>query len=345
MILEALKKELISYNKRTIELAQLETLLTPHVNSYEQFARIVRQLEEEDVLNMVKSTGRTSRRPSLALQYRINKSALVEGYHHELQHYRHHLHAALNIDTYYRRDPSVWKDDLPFITKIDQHLKTYGFPIESVPAPERSFELVGDEKWIVEKGGKEVLERLGIYRRLNIIPVSEPLMFAINPSTITAKTQFHLIVENKTTYQALLPALEKTNFSTLIYGHGKTIIKSIELFPFQYPIDANHHFLYFGDIDREGIWIWYRLAQTQPVLLALPFYEACLKTAPAEGKGYQREHKEALDAFLSAFTQGDRMTIERLLTEGQYYPQETLKTRDLQQIWRESDWKTLILKP
>ncbi|MCD8509389.1 MAG: DUF2220 domain-containing protein [Bacillus sp. (in: Bacteria)] len=229
-----------------------------------------------------------------------------------------------------------------FIQKIDHYIAKYEFPTEPVPAPERSYELVGDEKWITEKGGKELLEQLGIYEKLNIIPVSDPLMFAMNPNQLTNSTQLHLIVENKTTYQGLLPELTSAMFSTLIYGSGKKIVKSIEQFQAQYPIEADHHFLYFGDIDREGIAIWHSLNKRTEAHPALPFYRACLAKTPASGKEYQREQQEATVHFLSHFRTQEQTNIKNLLNEGNYLPQETLKTKELQQIWRETDWTEWI---
>jgi TATA-box binding protein (TBP) (component of TFIID and TFIIIB) len=340
--LEELKRILSVYPKRTIDLTRLEELTKSFVHTYEEFADVILQLEKDQILEMVKSKGRTARTPSLAYQYRIQKSVLASSHRQELQIYRNKLHPAILLDEYFRIDPVVWKQDLPFIEKIDHYLKAFGFPNEPVPAPERSFELVQDEKWIVEKGGKEVLERIGLYERLQIIPVSEPLMFAVNPGQIHKENQFHLIVENKTTYQGLLPALVDTEFSTLIYGSGKVIIKSIEQFPAQYPVEANHEFFYFGDLDREGVSIWYSLTKRQSVKLALPFYIACLAQEPVKGKGYQLENREALQAFLTNFSKLHQDKIQKLLRLGTYYPQEILKSKQLQAIWRESDWKALI---
>ncbi|MET1249392.1 Wadjet anti-phage system protein JetD domain-containing protein [Sporolactobacillus sp. STCC-11] len=335
-------KRLTEFSKKTVELGELEKLLTPFFQTYETFADRILQFEKENVLIMVRSTGRTIRTPSLALKYRINKSALSGDYHQELQHYRAKLHTAINLDGYYRADPSLWENHLPYLLKIDRYLKTHGFPTDLVPAPERSYELVEDEKWIDEKGGKELLEKIGLYARLTIIPVSDPLMFAINPLKLNEKEQYHLIVENKTTYQGLLPVLKETNCATLIYGCGKAVVKSIEQFSMQYPIDAEHHFLYFGDLDREGLSIWYSLNQKQAARPALPFYLACLKKAPAVGKAYQRSRSLATEQFLAYFSEQQAERIRTMLHDGKYYPQEILKTRELQHIWRGTDWKSLI---
>lgn len=336
--MKSIKRQLAGFSRKTIRLDELEDIMKEVLHTYEDFAEAVLELETVGILNMVKSKGRTSRVPSLAFQYRINKSHLAESHHKQLQQYRLSLHPLLNLDYYYHHDPSIWDKDRYYIMKLDDYLKTEDLPPEPVPAPERSFELVGDEKWITEKGGKELLERVGLFDRLNIIPVSEPLMFAINPNKVMAPTQYHLIVENKTTYQGLLPTLPETIFATLIYGAGKAVIKCIEQFPLQYPVEANHQLYYFGDLDKEGISIWYSLFKKQSIRLALPFYLACLEKEEARGKEYQKENKEAQDRFLSYFAIEQQHQIRSLLKNGFYHPQETLKTRELQEIWRESNW-------
>lgn len=336
-----LKKKLAEFQRKTIGLDDLEKLMGPQYHTWQAFSQAVLQLEEEEVLIMVRSAGRTGRRPSLALKYRINRSALTGDYHKELQKYRMMLDTSINLDAYYQADPSIWRRDLPSLKKIDTYIRKNGFPEDQVPAPERSFELVGDEKWIDEKGGRDVLERIHLFDRFHIIPVADPLMFAVNPLKINDAEQIHLIVENKTTYQGLLPVINKTVFATLIYGAGKAVIKSIGQFAMQYPVHAAHHFLYFGDLDREGLSIWYSLQQKQKADPALPFYQACLDKEPVAGKAYQRLRKAAADRFLSYFPAKQAERISTTLQKGQYYPQEILRMKELQHIWRHSDWNSL----
>ena len=339
---ERLRKELLLFKKSTISLSELEDLLGSDVKSYEEFALTVLKLEEEGILTMVKAKGRTGRSPAVALQYRINRAMLGASHSLELRKQRSILHPAINLDLYYSLDPAIFAKDLPYIQKVDEYIKKGSLPEEEVPAPERSFELVGDEKWIVDQGGKALLERIGLWGAMKVIPVSDPLMFAVNPLRIGAEDQFHLIVENKTTYQGLLPAIQDTKFSTLIYGCGKAVIKSIEQFEKQYPVRANHYFVYFGDLDREGVSIWHSLSKRERVVLALPFYKACMQEKSVPGKAYQRDREEALHHFLSFFNEEEQHEISEMFLRGEYYPQEVLKTKVLQQIWREADWKALI---
>lgn len=340
-----LQEKLLKYRKRTISISKLEELVGNTAQTYEQFANHIIELEQSRLLEMVQAQGRNQRTPSIAYQYRINKSVLNKDYHHELQKYRLRLNIAIHLDEYFHLDRSVWERDLPYIKKIDAYLDQQGFPIEKVPAPERSFEIVGDEKWLVEQKGSELLHRIQLWESLQILPVSDPLMFAMNPDRINQVQHLHLIVENKTTYQALLPAITNTQFSTLIYGSGNKIPKSIENFSNQYPVEGEHHFFYFGDLDHSGITIWNSLNEREPANVATPFYLACLEKRQAFGKTNQLRNKQALNAFLKYFTKRERKQICSLLDEGAYYPQEVLKTKELQRIWSEFPWKQLIYQP
>ena len=164
-------------------------------------------------------------------------------------------------------------------------------------------------------------------------------MFAINPLTTQETHHKHLIVENKTTYQGLLPALQESHFTTLIYGSGKKIIKSMEQFSYQIPLSGTHEFFYFGDLDHEGISICYSLSKKISVKPALPFYTHCFNKKYVYGKQYQRPNEEALNAFLPYLPESHQIHLKDLLNDGGYYPQEIIKTNELQQIWRDSSWK------
>lgn len=338
-----MEEQLISFLKsqknRTILLSELESQVNGDVN-YSSFAHILLELEEKGVLTRVKSHGENGKSPSLSFTYRINKNVLKQPLHEKIKVARLHLHPSIDLEAYFHLPEEQWEKDLSFIQKVNQYIERNGYPTEQVPAPERSFELVKDEKWITDGGGQEILERIQVWDKLMIMPVSDPLMFALNPSSLQKDTFLHLIVENKTTYQGLLPALQNSAFTTLIYGSGKKIIKSIEHFDFQLPLPSNRHqFYYFGDLDHEGILIWYLLSKKIIVSPALPFYEACLSKPYANGKQNQRSNEESLKSFLPYFKKEDQKRLIQMLQNGGYYPQEIIKTGELQQIWRNPSWK------
>jgi len=333
-----LTDNLLRHRTKTITIEQLERLVPP-TTTYEVFAELILSFEAQSVLEMVRSRGRNTRTPSLAYSYRIQKYLLLDAHHEELKRFRLSLHPSISLDAYYLLSPSEWERNRSDVLKVHSYIERYGFPVTEVPAPERSVELFGNEKTITEDGGKELLERIDLWEAMRIIPVSDPLMFAFNPMKVRNPVQYHLIVENKTTYQALAEVLTATAFTTLIYGSGNKIVKSIEQFDRQIPIEAEHVLYYFGDLDWSGLSIWHRLDRKRTVLPALPFYQACLKKGALVGKTTQRDDERAFESFAAHLETKDARRVREALADGCYYPQELLKTSELQMIWRDAVWK------
>lgn len=340
---QMIEEHLSSTKNTTITLSDLQSLFRDSPVDPQKFSAAILDLEQGKVLEAVKAAGRTVKQPSLAYRYRINKSLLKKHYVHQLQKYRLPLHPVIHLEGYFALPEEQFVEDKPWIERIDAFLKSKGLPTIVAPAPERSFQLVGNEKWITELGGEALLRRLGLWELLLIQPVSDPLMLAVNPSPPGESSYsrcLHLIVENKTTFQALLPILPSSAFSTLIYGCGNKITGNLDMFSLQYPVpDREHRFYYFGDLDYEGIRIWHEVNKQQDMIPALPFYEACLKQPYVLGKGNQRKSEEALSSFLQHFSIERRETIVSCLHSGGYYPQEVLSTQQLQAIWRSLTWK------
>ncbi|TXK77815.1 Wadjet anti-phage system protein JetD domain-containing protein [Paenibacillus sp. N3.4] len=345
------KKHLIdflhAYKKSTILLSDLEDLFLGQSCTYEDFSAAVLELENEGILQIVKKKGRMVKEPYLAYQYRVHKSQIKGELHQQIHQARSLTHRWIQLDIYYSLSSSIWQQDWPYIQLIDTYLNKHGLPSFPVPAPERSFALVGNEKWITEGQGKELLDRIGLWEKMLVIPVADPLMMAVHPSCLQFPVHRHLIVENKTTYQALLQALPDVPFTTLIFGGGYRITKSIELLPIQLPLPVGkHEFYYFGDIDKEGMSIWHILqgrVQTwfdSPVHLAMPFYRACLAKSFAYGKENQRDNSEAAEAFLRHFSAQEQIQITQCLAAGGYFPQEILHTQELCALWRNTEWTT-----
>ena len=183
---------------------------------------------------------------------------------------------------------------------------------------------------------------MGIFEKLKIVDLVEPLMFALNPRRIQDACCYHLIVENKTTFDALAEVLPETDFLTLIYGAGKCFLNSITQLENQIHMPHVQHCLfYFGDVDLEGIKIWYLLNKRRQARLALPFYRALLAKEFNQGKTNQRKDNKAYVDFCTNFTVSEQQIIDNLFVNGGYYPQEGLSGRELQNIGRETSWKDI----
>lgn len=334
----SLKDRLFTYSNTFITLDELETMDT-ECTTYQELANEIIALENEGVLRPVQNAGRNGKIPSIAFKYRIQKGKLRKDIQQEIERMGLTLHTSIQIDDYFRLPPPEWEMDKPFIEKINRYLKMNGFPDDEVPAPERSLALVDDEKWIQEKNGQKLLERLHIWDRIKVVPVHDPFSFAINPSQCNKQHHLHLIVENKTTFDGLVSNISHTNFTSLIYGQGYKIVKSIEHFSRQLPFqDAQHKIYYFGDLDWEGIKIWHLLSQKEEVILATPFYKACLQKVAIPINKKQSHNEDALHRFLSYFDLEIQKQMIATLEKEYFFPQEVLSSKELKQIWSETDW-------
>lgn len=332
-----LTKFLSSYNKTKISILQLADQC-PNL-SYEAFAHEILRLEEQQMLTAVKAAGMNGKQPPLANVYKINKMLTRQNILQQVKQLKRTLHPAIWVEYYLTKNLDELERDLCALEQLNTYLRQNGFPTTKALAQERSFEIFSDEKWITDNDGKHFLEKVKVWDLLEIWPIADPVSFAINPIRFNEATHQLLIVENKATFYGLLPAIKESAFTALIYGQGNAINGTIQVLPEQLPLNYdNVQYYYFGDIDAEGITIWYSLKQKYDIALAMPFYKACLQKDAAQGKEYQRKNEEAIEVFTGYFSQEEANKIIAALQNGFYYPQEILNAEELQHIWRNACW-------
>ena len=185
------------------------------------------------------------------------------------------MHPAILLESYYKPGGEDFRRDWSAIEQIDAYLKKEGLPAAAATAPERSYQIAGDEKWIDEQGGRQILERLGVWPAMRIYTVSEPLMLAVNPAAYAREWALHLVVENKAAFNGLLPALVESPFLSLVFGSGWKIAGNLHMLDRQLNWKGRSRCIYyFGDLDCEGLSIWHRLQKEEKVPPAVPFYRA-----------------------------------------------------------------------
>jgi hypothetical protein len=329
---------LYSYKNKTIRLSQLESL-APGSASYSDFIRAIKVLEENDILVPIQSQGKNTIDSSIANAFRVRKFNLHKGLHEQIRKKQRLIHSLIQLTAYFWLPEEVWAEDQIYIDQLDKYLRGKGVPEFPAPVPERSYELMGDEKWLQEGGGESFLHRVSLYQAMKVTPVPEPLMFSVNPKLMDNHTHHHLIVENKTAYYSLSGILAESPFTTLIYGEGKGFLNSIIYLERQINLPNHEHVLhYFGDIDFEGIKIWFMLNRVRATGLALPFYRALLDKPYQTGKLNHKKDEKAYDCFISYFSLEEQRKINLLFDDRGYYPQEALSGSELCSIWRKS-WK------
>lgn len=324
--------------KSTITLSELEKVANTF-DTYDDFTAIVQTLLDEGLIKSVKSHGTNWK--GLPNSFRIQKGKVKQPVIEEIQEMQFKVHSVIELRPYFSSSKKKWMEDKPWIEMIDQYLQKNGLPPTFTNSSERSYELMRDEKWIDEKGGKAILEKINLFDKLKIMKSPDPLMFAINPNKLLSNQRVyeHLIVENKATYSGLIDSLSTTNFTTLIYGSGWKIASSLSQLSKQLGLtnkEEQHEIYYFGDLDYEGISIYFHLYEKYNVKLAPCFYEAMLRKPFYKGKENQTRNEVAVQHFLHYFSKEDQSIIAAMFQENGYYPQEALTKEELHIIWGNS---------
>ncbi|WP_261852117.1 DUF2220 domain-containing protein [Clostridium folliculivorans] len=327
-----------TYKNKTIDLDKLIDN-TPKGVEYEAFAEVIRKLMSDNILTAKNPENNNGKKYSLPNKFNINKYELRKGIIERVQEYSFNLSCELNLQAYYKMSEDKFEEDLPYINKVNEYIISNGLPKETATSQERSFHIIGDEKWIDKKSGKALLERIKVYDKLKIHNGSDPLMIAVNHFAFEKMEHKHLIVENKATFIALLEALPETEFCSLIFGSGWKITGNINMLEKQTGLKENNIIYYFGDIDNEGLAIYNSLGERATVKLATEFYRALLKKDYKEGKKNQEKKPSALKNFSKNFDLEEQKLILEKLETGYYWPQEGLNRTELQHIWRNSAWK------
>lgn len=322
-----------SQTKKEISLTDLERIFSGDTD-YNSFAKQIKLLEDKHILKPVKA-HRTNNKPiPLHNTYRINKSHFKDKLIDIIQTFKLKADQHINLNAYISLNEKQWEKDYIYIDIIDKYIKKNGLPSKYSSPQEMSYKLVGDEKWIDENGGKTLLTRIDIWDKLKISYNVDPLMIAINPKNINKQINNHMIVENKATFYDFLYSLEKTNFTSLVYGAGWKIVSNVSMLEKQLGLENKENKLYyFGDLDYEGISIWNRLSEERDIILAVDFYKKLLTKPPTRGKENQNENIKALKNFNNYFSREEGVKIEKLLKEKYYYPQEGLDKFEIKQIW------------
>ncbi|MCZ8533337.1 Wadjet anti-phage system protein JetD domain-containing protein [Psychrobacillus psychrodurans] len=335
--MDELKQFLVRYKFSKITILQLAEQC-PQLG-YEQFAELIIHLEQQKILTAIKSSHTNGKQPSLANAYKINKTVVLQNVREQVKQLKKIFHPAISVEYYLTKTSDELEGDLTALQQLNQYLLKNDLPKTKAMAQERSYEIFNNEKFISEYGGKKLLEKVKTWDLLEIWPIADPVSFAVNPLNLGNDLHKFLIIENKATFYSLLPALKDSTFTALIYGQGNAITGTIQVLHEQLPVNYEHvQFYYFGDIDAEGISIWYSLKQKVNVKLALPFYLACLQKSAAKGKEYQRRNEEAFQVFLDYFDVMQQKQIREILKKGFYYPQEILNVEELQSVWRNARW-------
>lgn len=309
----------------------------------EQYLYVTGLIRDGKILPM-KSSESNGKNPALPLRFWLVTPERDD------RRYRDELSFELDpriVPDYYLRHMAVYEKDRPFVLQLSDYLRNHSEDLETeISENERSFAIWQKEKFLQKGAGFRILKNCGIDPSLlSFYPTSEPLAYY---SADRSAGQNILMIENKDTFFSMRKALLNgrseilaTPVGTLIYGAGKGIWKSLDDFELcvePYMRDPGNHYLYFGDLDFEGIGIYDKV---QEIFRAAgrniaPFtaaYQKMLDKAEAFGidhlpKTKINQNHNIRDEFFTCFSSKTAQEMRTILESGRYIPQEILNILD-----------------
>lgn len=302
---------------------------------YEAFAQAILALGQEGLLRPVKAWKQNGMNPALYKGYQlVLPAAALDS--EVMRILSTQYHPKLNV-SYYFTHQEAYQQDKDYLTALNRFFKQNPafHHLPAITVNERSFQIFYDEKWLISPYGHTVLQRLGVtLEDLRCYPTYEPF-FYYQTQHQDGQAVNGLIVENKDTFFSLKMLLQQgvytwgdTSFSLLIYGEGRKIEKSFSFFgELKEYKNRFVHFYYFGDLDPEGIDIWYALQKQNQVKIQpfVFFYQTLVqryRQVAQPLKKNQRVSPEGLQAFLTYFSAPEAALIAEMLDCRLYLPQE-----------------------
>ncbi|MBQ7609073.1 MAG: hypothetical protein IJU76_14080 [Desulfovibrionaceae bacterium] len=278
----------------------------------------------------VKSAKANGKTPSLPLSFHVVEASQDnEELLHEINYT---LDSHIRLD-YYRAHLATYSRERKHILALSRFLIDHlPWLNVRVSCNERSYQIWADEKFLARSAGKTVLHHCKIDPSfLNFYETVEPFGFYSR----TRKTpQTVLIIENKDTFYSIRRALQTSGeilgrtIDSLVYGGGKRIHASFR----EFDLNAESHldcsentFLYFGDLDSEGLGIFEEVCAHFTLSRMAPFveaYRAMLLKPPRKNAKAQRQSPTPL--FFSWFDPDTVRTMQKILEDGCGIPQESL---------------------
>lgn len=353
---DAIRTILLQHKNKRIALSDLNTSLTKDgINLFadterqKQFIRTIQDFIREGVLVPLKTTRPLIKYGGLPRSYTIQRDLITEA---EMPLSLEHWNELLSLPSpmsieYYATHADHYRQDRDAILRIRNLIESDDDEVLTVN--ERSYEIFGDEKAIDVPGkaafnGEVVLRNLGLtLADIRAKKVFEPFFYLEKDfSAQKGKAERTvLIVENKDTFWTLQQAVTVGDFDDInlvIYGEGDAILKK---FAYIETVGGTleDRYVYFGDIDWEGIAIFNRLQARYSdygIRPATSFYTAVLKKV-----GYlnarplrteQNRGQMSLSPFIDAFDNESRAAIEWIIKEKRYLPQEVITATDLRRM-------------
>lgn len=331
-------KDIKKIKKNKVSLKEIDSYFD--VKNYIDLCNLVNELIYNDDIKPIKSSNMNGKSPALYNRYTIIRKNDIKDYTDEILYKINH-----NLDvSKYLKNQSLYEKDRDKILMLSEFLDNNIEKLNKrISMNERSFQIWHREKFLQKEGGKTLIKNLGIDQNfLNFYNTTEPLSYYSRDKNTPQNV---LIIENKDTFYSMRnfvisgKTIIKENISTIIYGGGKGIYRSFEDFDLcvePYLSNKNNKFLYFGDLDYEGILIYEKLSEIfKDEYNIEPFIEGYKKMIEKYKNmdinlpvSKDNQNKNIDNKFINYFDKYYKNEIENILKSGLYIPQEILNVED-----------------
>ncbi|MEH7333974.1 Wadjet anti-phage system protein JetD domain-containing protein [Neobacillus drentensis] len=325
--------------KKKININDLELQLRKLLDDYDEmdgytlFYRAIEIMQTEGQLIPIQNNQYNGKTPALALYYWVNIK-VQENQWDRLEMMK--LGDQLDFSFYERHPEWQTKEEWVRIQNVYTFLQS-SQEREIVSVEERSLELFGDEKFLLDSDsfpdGKGFLARIGIAEeKLKMVNYGEPFVFWMKQGKEIKDIQRVMIVENLSFFHTSIKLLEAGQLDyepeLIIYGEGTKIERSFSFFFQMFP-PKSYLFYYAGDLDAAGYGIIIRLIEKYPdscIQPALKIYRKMLECREQRNdqKQGQTQNLHYRDLFFQWFTEEEQELLRQLWQENKRIPQEVL---------------------
>ena len=329
-----LKTMLLSWKKASITKQELEQLTRLHSDA--ELFPLVQEAVSSGLLKPYQNAGTNGNlKYPIYMKYHIIRETSD---HVALLPEIQRLHPDILQNGYLQRHPNAFQQYREVLEALSRWLfQNLSKPV-AVSRKERSFEIFGKEKTLDDAGVKNLLKRLGI--NADTLGFYDTPAYCFHDYIPKRSDQMCLLIcENKDIWfnlRKMLSEYERSMlwdivFDGVIYGEGNRICEPNALAEYTRFLGVNGvRYLYWGDIDREGLNIAVRLFRNNPKLNIQPFRAAYMQMLE-RAKLHQiiwsddrRERTEDYAAFMAAFPENEQVQLANAMEQNLHIPQEII---------------------
>lgn len=340
-IIELLKK----YKKKRIELQQIREIACISNMDTESLYRLIKHLEKENILSCVEASGKTGNRLyPLYNKYKINiRNTIDEQTFNEISE----LHPLLQKSGYLVKNPDVFFQYRNQIRMLNRYFFSQNTGV-AISRKERSYQIFGKEK-LFDKN-----EKNSLYSLITNLKIEQDLNFYDTPEfwfpdyiPYKDEKMVLLICENKDIWFNIrrkmfengMDSVFGVKINGLIYGMGNKITQNEVTFTHYVEmvgLSEDTKFYYWGDIDKEGLYIYQRfkvLNKHLDISLFVPGYINMINIAKnrdwIEDSESDRQIDVNIDEILLNFDEDYIDYILDIINKNKLIPQEIISYEEL----------------